>query len=602
MKLTPQYRTYQFRADTVNTESRTVELSFSSAEPVERYWMGEDVDEVLDHSPGCVRLDRLNQCGPLLENHEADDQIGCVDSAFIRDGKGCAVVRFSKSEAGQAALDDVRDGIRRNVSVGYRVYRAVPGGINNSRKELRIIDWEPFEISLVSIPADTTVGVGRNQQLVENEFILEKKMDNPTPTPAPQPPAPEVLAEHSKRAMLAERQRVSDLQTIGKDYGCVDAARKAIEDGTTIEQFRVYLLENVLKAKKVTPTAPKLDDMERSAKRKYSLCRLLNILADPRGVVDGFEAEVHQELFKGKGERSITGTMVPLGVFGLRANNVTTASAGGYTVDEDFMGAEFIEKLDNPTVIQRAGARTLTGLMGDVVIPTQTSGATAYWLTEQGAATDSEVAFGQLKLAPHRLGVSIPWTRQLSLQSSLDIEGLIRTDANKRIALAIDTAAMTGTGTSGQPKGLFNYDTSNSGINTVTYGAAATFAKTREAVAAIGSDNVPGTPTFLIDWTSWSKWSTKVIDAGSGFFLWGGGETGDVRGFPGIVSQFLPSNKSVAGVFQNMLLAYWEGVDVIVDPYSQKKSGVIEIMLQTHVDIAVRYPEAFCISTDSAAQ
>jgi len=568
------------------------------------------VDEILEHEPSNVRLGRLNTGGALLENHDMDRQIGCVDKAEVRGGKGYAVVRFSKSAAGQAALEDVRDGIRRNVSVGYRTHRVTPGNVRNSRKEMRVVDWEPYEISLVSVPADPTVGVGRKNDLGEYEVRIETSMSGNLNKPDSQPQAPpsvEVLAEHSKRAIAEERKRVGEIAAIGRLHDVSEAAEKAIVDGTSLDAFRSWLLDTKLKAQKVTSTAPTLETMEKSAKRRYSLSNLIAGLTSERGHISGFEAEVAQELFKGRGGRKVDGVLVPLAVLGIqsRANNATTGSAGGYTIDEDFMGSEFIKKLDNPTVVESAGARRLTGLMGDVVIPTQTGGATAYWLAETASVTDSELTFGQLKLAPHRLSVSVPWTRQLAIQSSMDVEGLIREDANKRINLAIDKAAFQGLGAAGEPKGLFSYDTTNSGINTVTYSGAATHDKAVEQIGALLTDNslALGSPTYVISPASWAKWASKFIDTGSGKRLFEGpADNGMVSsGYRGIVSQHLPSEKSVCGIFSEMLLGYWEGVDVIVDPYTQKKTGIIEILFATHVDIAVRYPEAFVVSTDTAA-
>lgn len=151
-------RSFAIDTRALDVDARTVELSFSSEAEVDR-WYGV---EVLDHSAN-VRMDRLRNLAPLLLNHNANQQIGVVESARIDAGdkKGRAVVRFSRGQLGEEIFQDVQDGIRGLVSVGYRIHKVE---IEERGKEefCRVVDWEPFEISIVSIPADTSVGVGRN--------------------------------------------------------------------------------------------------------------------------------------------------------------------------------------------------------------------------------------------------------------------------------------------------------------------------------------------------------------------------------------------------------------------------------------------------------
>jgi HK97 family phage prohead protease len=159
------------RAAVIDQEKRTVELAFSSETPVER-WYG---NEVLDHGPKAVRLGRMKQGGALLMDHNTSDQVGVVESVRIdADRTGRAVMRFGKSARAQEIFQDVVDGIRKNVSVGYRVLAAVLESSKDGVETYRITDWEPYEISLVSVPADATVGVGRSAE------------EAPTPKPEPE--------------------------------------------------------------------------------------------------------------------------------------------------------------------------------------------------------------------------------------------------------------------------------------------------------------------------------------------------------------------------------------------------------------------------------
>jgi HK97 family phage major capsid protein/HK97 family phage prohead protease len=597
MKLPVQYRSATFDRESVDSDARTVRFSCSSEAPVERYFG----DEILDHSPGSIRLGRMKDGAPLLMSHDGDDQIGVVESCEVSGRKLLVTVRFSKGEAGQAALDDVRDGIRRNVSVGYRVYKMALESEVEGRKVYRILDWEPLEVSLVSVPADTSVGIGRSQNKEANEVTenQERRITMPDTIPTPAQPV------DAESVLRAERTRVSDIRKLGDAYKHPQEAAEAIERGATLDEFKGILLSKIgAKPMNIAPPA-KLDEMEAGAKRTYSFMNVVRCLSGGRDP-EGFEREVSQELQKNRLQRS-GGFTVPLEMFGVHSRTMTAnvGSAGGYTVATDILGSEFIKKLDNMPAVERAGARRLTGLVGDIILPKQTGGATAYWLGEGAEVSTSDLTFGQLALTPHRLQVVVPMTKQLMMQSTLDVEGLAREDAQKRLAIAIDLAALQGAGHSGQPKGLFSLDTTNSGINTVTYSAAATFAKTREAIATILTDNASTGPiVWLVDPATWSKWSSKSVDTGSGRFLWEGTDMeGNVGGYRGLVSQHVAAtSKTICGVFSELLLGYWDGVDVIVDPYTRKKEGIIEVSATIHCDIAARYPQSFCVSTDSGAQ
>lgn len=160
--LTREYHQAQIRA--LEGEDRTVELSFSSEEPYSR-WFGA---EILDHSEGCVDLKRLKEVGCVLFNHSRDKVVAGITDAWIEGGKGKAKIRFDADEASEIIYQKVLSGTLKGVSVGYRVdaWEEVLAG--RWSKDMRFQgpctvakNWWPYEISIVSIPADPTVGVGR---------------------------------------------------------------------------------------------------------------------------------------------------------------------------------------------------------------------------------------------------------------------------------------------------------------------------------------------------------------------------------------------------------------------------------------------------------
>ena len=204
---------------TINEADRTVELIFSTGAPVERYdWMSDKrYLETLSLDPAHVRLERLNDGGPLLDGHSAwsvSDQLGAVVPGSVRltKSEAHATVRFSKRDAVEGIWQDVRDGIIRAVSVGYRVYRFEESlGKGNALPVRRAIDWEPFEVSMVPIPADAGAKVrdGKSEDAYTCEIV---PAGSPAATRAasPAPLIQQPAAPPNKETKPMEREALSE--------------------------------------------------------------------------------------------------------------------------------------------------------------------------------------------------------------------------------------------------------------------------------------------------------------------------------------------------------------------------------------------------------
>ena len=167
MKTKKQYRNFQVRKEDVNIEDRTVDLSFSSEEPVSR-WFGQ---EILDHKKTSVDMSRLNNGAPFLVNHSTDDLAGVVEKGRIdtAERKGRAKIRFGKSDRATEVMNDMADGIRPNISVGYVIKKFEITEEEGKDTVYRAVNWIPLEISSVPVPADNSVGVGRKEETQEYE-------------------------------------------------------------------------------------------------------------------------------------------------------------------------------------------------------------------------------------------------------------------------------------------------------------------------------------------------------------------------------------------------------------------------------------------------
>lgn len=608
-ELPPQFRSFEITEESVDSEKRTVSLSFSSEAEIERLYG----IEVLDHDSRSVRLGRLNNGGALLVEHDRHDQVGVVQSANIVNGRGHAVVKFSKSKRAEEVFQDVVDGIRRNVSVGYRVYEAKLDGVSGDTNRYRVTDWEPFEVSITSLPVDDSVGIGRSQTETykTNRVVFEPPKDmnrsqillDPKPAeggggapPEPKPESKPDIQAIREEARRSESERTKALTEIGRQYGEPDLALRAIGENRSVEDLQKMILDKRKSGKVSTPSAEiGMSDKERA---QFSVLRACQQLAT-RGRLDGIEKEASEAaaklLKRDVDERAF---IIPedVAAYGQRAQTAGTATAGGFTVAS--VQGPMIELLRNKTVIGNAGVTMLTGLTGDVELPKHTGGATAYWVSETGALTDSESTFGQVKLTPHRLGATVPYSTQFLKQTSVSAEAFVRDDLMKVLAIEKDRAALHGSGASGEPVGIQN----TTGINaTVTFGSTATWADIVEFETGIEADNADvGSMQFVISTATKGKWKTILRDsvAGAGYLI--DGTT--INGYGYQWTNQVSGNIVFFGVWSQAIMASWSGMEVIVDPYALKKSGQVEITVNELCDFVVRQPLAFNVSTDSGAQ
>jgi HK97 family phage major capsid protein/HK97 family phage prohead protease len=599
-------RAIQAEGISIDAESRTVEFPFSSELAVER-WFG---DEVLSHKKDAADLTRLNDGAPLLFNHNMDEIIGVLEKAWIgTDKRGYAQVRFAKTARADEVMSMVNDGILRNVSFGYRISEMVES-VKDGKSTYTATRWEPFEVSLVTVPADHTVGIGRAETDDKRDVTVHRiqeesaqpaeiTIEEPTMTePTAQPVDVQVVAT---QAAEAERSRIAAIEALGQRFNASDLSRKLISEGVNLDAARAAFLEEIKVDQK--PITGKEADVGLSDKevRQFSVLRALNALANPSDKnaweAAAFEREVSEAGAKAAG-KSARGIFVPAEI--LRAKRdltVGTSTAGGNLVATDLMADSFIELLRNKSVVQRAGATVMNGLVGNVAFPKQTGAATAYWVAESGAPTESQQTVGQVAMSPKTVGAYTDFSRRLILQSSLDVENMVRRDLAAVIALAIDAAALYGTGSSNQPTGL----KLQSGINTKDFAAATpTFAEIVAMESEVAADNADvGTMRYLVNAAMRGGLKSAEKFSSTGQTIWEPGNT--VNGYGTEVSNQVASGDVFFGNFADLILGFWSGLDLTVDPYAGATSGTVRVIAMQDVDIAVRNAVSFCYGNANIA-
>lgn len=621
MKLNMLSRDYKIdtREGSIDEESRTVEVSFSSETPVERSFG----TEILDHSNDSVRLGRLNNGGAVLVDHDRKDHVGVVESATLGgDRRGRALLRFGQSARATEIFQDVKDGIRNAISVGYRIYEVVE---NTKEAIVRATDWEPYEISIVSIAADDAVGIGRDVDENANDVNVIRELPEPmnkerSMTDETQStPAKEEVDVNAIRdaARKQEQNRIREITSLGARHELPELATSYINDGKSIEDFRAAALDELNKRDNADPkpqTRVSVTSEDYNETRTveqqlpvsligltpqeasdYSLMRAIRASLSGDWSHAGFERECSVTIAENLG-REAQGFFMPWEVQNRAAPmSVGTATEGAELKGTDHLAGSFIENLYNNSVVMQAGATTLPGLVGDVDIPAQTGSYSGWtWLAEGGTQTAGVVPTGTVTLAPTTIGGAVSMTRRLLKQSAPSVEALVMSDLIRGAALAIDLAALEGDGTGANPEGV----AAVTGVNTqaiadLTNGYP-TWAELVGFETATATDNaLQGSLSYITTSAIVGGMKTTAKDAGSGIFLMND-VNGMANGYPVRSSNQITAKAIYFGNWSDLLIGMWGVLDIMPDKATLASSGGLVLWAFQDVDVAVRHAVSFC--------
>ncbi len=577
--------------DAEELEDHRATVSFSSETPVERW----GYSEILSHDPECIRQGERQKHMPVLFNHDRDDLVGVVEETWIGDDRRqYATIRFAQTERGQEVESLVRDGILTNVSFMYQIY----AWEQPEENVIRAIDWEAFEISLVTIPADAGVGVGRADP---GKVAPEPKSDDIAREA--QKEERKMTDKSSDDILREERARVAEIDALCRQHGMDDNWRNdMISKGESVDNVRSAILQKIATERSARPASP-VADMSQRERREYSLLKVIQDLSAGRQV-SGLEKEVSDALRRSQGLSDTGGIYIPSAI-GSRA-----WTGGDSLVGTQLLADQYASYLRERSTLARMGATVLTGLVGDVEIPAGKDGVKVYW----GKDTDitaSDMTFGTVSLTPQQAGAITTIPRSLLIQSTPSAEQIVRDDLFNALAEAVDMVAINGTGSS-QPTGILNdEDVSTIALGTngglISWDTIVDMAvKVRDAKVLSGSFGYlvnPTTKGFLQkmkDTTGNPLWHQSLVD----------GNPSLLNGYPIVDSTLVPSNLTkgtaktkcsalIFGAWNELLLGEWSAVEIMLNPYgSAFKSGGVEIRAIQNVDAAIRRPTAFCTVKD----
>lgn len=651
-----------FRRD-ADTNTLTVDMAFASEQPYERWW-GIEVLQMKG-----ARLARLNDGdgGPVLFNHDWNDLRGRHVPGTVRaDKDGVLRGQIEIPAATQATRDAaalVESRTLTKASVGYQIHtvvekttkksgeqgervldgrtferllrehrqvrdgREVGGDMRAFHRALDevagpleraedtpaiylVTDWEPLENSLVTVPADNSVGVGRSLEpaqraaapAVSQPAAAAASQEKATMADTPQAAAgtsaePQVDYRNVDPVREAQRRREA-IENMAKANGIADerTVRHWVESGKDWNA----IADDILKIKaENTKGAQTFLDMPKADVQRYSLWRAMNAVLSGDWRKAGLEAEASKAIAeKTQRASSAKGFFVPLDIQERlqpmrRDLTVASASGGGYLVGTENMS--FIDLLRNRSVAMRMGATRMPGLTGNVTVPKQTAGATAYWLSTEGTAiTEGSLTFGQLALSPKTVGAYVEVSRLLMLQSSPAAETLVTSDLAAQVALAADLATLHGSGSSGQPTGI----TATASIGSVT-GTSLAYAGVLEFQTDVASNNVMPmrggyvtTPAVAGLMAARSRFSNTDTPLWQGN-IW----DGQMGGFPAMSSNQVNSATMIFGDWSQVVIGEWGVLEVSLNEQANFPMGVVGFRAFYTMDVGVRYAGAFSVAT-----
>ena len=466
-QMLPRLREAAVSADGINAETRTVTLSFASEEPCPDFW-GDP--EILRCNETAADISRFaNGVMPVLYNHNRNEVIGKPNRIWFENGKAYAEIQFDEDEESTRIWNKVQSGSLRGVSVGYRVkeYRFIKKGemsADGIQGPAYIAErWEVYEISIVSMPADSSVGVGRSLNIDEVLKIINKSggknmeentWQNPQNEEQQQkqapavvtPPAVSAVDVEAERAAAqkAERERCAEINALCGKFE-IDSKR-FIESDMSIDQVRAAVLEELEQRNTPTAVAGSLEVGEDEADKRRAAYRdgfLMRAGFDVLKPADGANEMRHlsvrdiaMDLLARGGANNVL-RMTPEEIF-KRAMSTTTLP----TLLSDITNAVLVRGYEDalPTYQKWARIGSLKDFRPQYVV-TVGMDAEPIKIPENGEFTEAQLKESKKFVRLDTYGRSYSYTRQSFINDDQDVLTTIPYMLGQKFGMAINRDA-----------------------------------------------------------------------------------------------------------------------------------------------------------------
>ena len=613
-----------------NPDLDNLEITFTAAsgEPYERFddKKRQSYFERLVIMPEAVNLTRLNGGASILKNHNPDCILGTIVKAWIEDEKLAIRARFRKNDPEAVAIfHDIVDGTLPNVSIGYQPDTVVPVRENgvNFRDLTR---WTAFEVSVaVGVPADPTVGFYRSMSVNSNQGakMSTKNQTEEDPSVKPVPPEadpendPENKQDPPEQPAAADPSDQSDPEDQKDPEAEPDPEEQPDPEKAEKEerQRAAELRQKAIKTEKIRSLNILKERKSIMPENKYSLVRAIQSLV--RSKVDAsYERDISDELAGRAGifmnDNSIMVSFRDLSASdrGLMYRNLTVKERRDLMFREgEFTGAEgvgagmigtdhradlFIETLKTRMGVK--GATILTGLVGNVSIPTQTGDVTVGIGAMNSTSSKTKPTVGNTVLSPKKFSAYVDIGEDLIAQGNPDAIAFVFNGLKSQLARLVDLSALTG-----------NADPAIAGVDGTTGVQTMVIPNLNSITWKNVLDMYGKVADYEIDNgdLSWvTKGTTKAHlmgvskDAGSGRFLV---EDDKMNSFDVNVCGGLTADDLYLGVWKNVIIGNWGGLEILIDDKSGIKNGTITVLARLYADIAITKPASFVKRVASAS-
>lgn len=628
-------RSFSVDKSKIDIDNRRVEFALSSEEPYERYFG----IEILGHKKEEVDLSRLTNGAPVLAEHDSTKQIGVIEEVRIDADKVIrCIARFSKNALATEYFNDIVDGIRSKVSVGYQILEMIKVGFENQAEDCldtyRVIKWLPYEGSIVSIPADDTVGVGRafeekGEEESSNEIKIyeEEQEEELTEPPAEEDSEAEktltneeeVNEKEGEKKLISEKVdiNVDNLENrsninkynnkdsknmdmaileLGRKYGKLDLAVEFFEKGKSLNEFQGALIEEFKSG------ASKVDA---GTKRELSKFNMNAYLDEQASRELGEQTSFAREISGNKtGERG--GFILPRSVIEQHMKKdyvVGNAANGGNTAPNVFR-PNMIDALYNDSVVLGSINVYPSGTgSSSVEYPIVNGKTTFQYLEENESAASSNATFDKIKFTPKYFGGKTSVSRRMLKESAFrGFDSWVTAELIRAWEEARDNYLLNDTGLNGHITGLANIAGANV-IETLGVASALNYKKVVEFETLIDSQNARnGSMVYLTNSkvAGYLKTTPQMNNSIALPIL----QNGQMNGINVKTSNAIASNGGVARDQNTLMLINgahvhymeWDGYEVAVNPY--KDGGQVQIELFAQFDMQVSHPQGVSICKD----
>ena len=601
------------RIEDVTENDSENKLVFSCASPTPYTREYEDLiyNEVLEISDTSIDFTRLvDQRSPLLFEHDMEKQIGVVDRAWIENEKLYVAVRFSRSKFAQEILADIKDDIRRNVSIGYIVndYQILEN--NDDIPTMLVKNFTIYEVSIVSTPADPFVGIARslskeekmenneenNEEVKPQEDVVEavdetKAACNVDETKeiveetVEETPVEEIKEEVVEEVVQEEiNDEAEEIRAAGELAGECELAEECIKGKKSLEDFK-----NLVKSKRnINSNKNEKKDIQM---KRFSISKAI------RNACSQYKGDVSKDLetqIIADNKRNL-GIGEEYDVVISRRALAPTATNGQELITGEYLPQEFVPALRPATALSKTGYRIIPSTGHSVSFAVVTQGSTAKMYDLDGNLEDGDLKFATKELKPRKAGVCVPIPYSLLLQARPEIDAIVSDDIVKALDELKDNMALIGTGENNQPVGIAK----TVGVNNVPVSSIFTFEGVCEAERLIRDSNDMSDNLFwVMNSKNYTKFKTTLKDdvAGAEYLM----VDGKINGYEAVINNSLDDNTIILGNFDELVIADFDGLMLKVDDVTFIKKGAVQVICTEAFDCICRRPKSFTVTVAGA--